>query len=582
MTSIDSTHPDQPVEIEKTNQTHQDLLSQLPDEVLLEIIRYLFNIQNESDRNHQNKLKQTITLATQQTVLSLAQQTGITIYQHNPTSPILTSFQSFSIINQRIFKLCRPLLWQTLTFWPAMYRPINYWNQELLPKYGSYVKELNLTLNKDWLKIPNPNSIKLGRDDKAPHSIKIESSNIYQYQFIESLKECSPGLPFEKLPTHVQKNIFGVEHGIVMFKDNGLPPGLSFERLPPHVKKSVFGVEHGTVMFKDNSLPPQDMVKILSQCKSITTLRLDFSDQWEYPTSEEMHHSTLHFTSLFSNLHHLQHIKISGATHNFMFNPLALLKSLTSHLAQPQDPDSSVPGSTLPKCFIEPLTCLPLLESLELVHLTLGHPNQVDQSLSTCFSNLKHLKKLVLKRLKGRISSWICPEGLPNLVELVMIDCICFELPEVLLFINSWAPHLTSLTLRVYDLWDPALEDDLSEFDPIHDRFCLPDLKDLTIWSHSKSHYLQCFSDCRNLSNLIFFLSTNDEEEIEGEESEELANQLSSLSELIITNQFPSLKSVDLRIDDDDQLDLISDSILLPLELFCESNDIQFSGIKDI
>ncbi|EGG00588.1 uncharacterized protein MELLADRAFT_111713 [Melampsora larici-populina 98AG31] len=262
---------------------------------------------------------------------------------------------------------------------------------------------------------------------------------------------------------------------------------LSFSKLATPVQKAILEVEHDMVLFGTKAVNAEDLVK--------------------YPTSEEIHSSTSYFTSLFSNLASLQHLK-------------------------------------------------------------------VDRNLAACFSNCKNLKRLVLSYVRGiEILQGSCT-GPPNLVDLVIRNCPGLKLPHIPQLISSWAPHLTHFTLKLYEYEDPSLREDILDFDPRRNQFYLLGLTHLTIQSHSKSHYIQCFSSCKNLVQLTFVLCTSTTEEMPDGQ----ADELSAVSDFITTNEFHRLQKIVLIKTDQNPIDSVSASALFPLEEFCRSKGIKLSG----
>lgn len=89
--------------------TPSDSLSRLPNEIILDIAKYLLDDPNERKENHHKKLNQGIDLTS-------GARTTLWIYQHQPESPIMTSFQSFSLVNRRMYSICQPIIWRVSKF----------------------------------------------------------------------------------------------------------------------------------------------------------------------------------------------------------------------------------------------------------------------------------------------------------------------------------------------------------------------------------------------------------------------------------------------------------------------------------
>lgn len=83
----------------------KDLLSQLPDDILLEILQYVYDARTKIGDSHQQKDKQIITLVSQDLE-------PLHLYVHNPEAPIMSSFHLFSTVNCRIHLLCQPFIWK--------------------------------------------------------------------------------------------------------------------------------------------------------------------------------------------------------------------------------------------------------------------------------------------------------------------------------------------------------------------------------------------------------------------------------------------------------------------------------------
>lgn len=90
--------------------TQRDSLCRLPNELLLEIIEYLLDDSIKPAQNHRKKINQGITLES-------GQKTSLWLYQHDPKSPIMSDFQSFSVVNRKIYSICRPIIWKVSLIW---------------------------------------------------------------------------------------------------------------------------------------------------------------------------------------------------------------------------------------------------------------------------------------------------------------------------------------------------------------------------------------------------------------------------------------------------------------------------------
>lgn len=83
----------------------KDLFGLLPDEIILEIAEYTLDDRTNFEGNRHQKDKQIITLVSEDAE-------PLYIYEHNPEAPIMSTFQSFSVCNRRIHRICQPILWQ--------------------------------------------------------------------------------------------------------------------------------------------------------------------------------------------------------------------------------------------------------------------------------------------------------------------------------------------------------------------------------------------------------------------------------------------------------------------------------------
>lgn len=88
----------------------KDLIEQLPNEILLQIIQYVYDGWTNIGENDKQKDKQIITLVSKGSK-------PLYIYQHKSEAPILTSLQSFSLVNQRVHLLCQPFIWKVSLLW---------------------------------------------------------------------------------------------------------------------------------------------------------------------------------------------------------------------------------------------------------------------------------------------------------------------------------------------------------------------------------------------------------------------------------------------------------------------------------
>ncbi|KAH9823065.1 hypothetical protein DFH28DRAFT_1103318 [Melampsora americana] len=475
-----------------------DLLNQLPDEILLEIIKYL-KLEN-SNENSLNLLKKNQNLIT----LTSGKRTTLWTYQHKPQTPILTSFQSFSIVNRRLYSICRPLLWKALHFPTLMPIPMSYWNDEILPKHGNYVQSITIRLTYQWFEIPpKPLSIKHSSGNGILNHYSLRARKI---KFIEQDKD------FWQVP--------------IMNSDN---LAVSAFRLPNEL-------DHFDFKQKLHGLSPQNVIKVISQCLQLSTLKIICPDSgFASPDPIEMWILRNNLTSLLLDLNQLRHLQIGGPW-------------LSSILAG---------------CIIEPIKILPLLESLEFIKVTVERSEEVD-SLATCLTNCQHLKRLALHDVDVIDGSWGCHSGPPELTDLSLRDCSNLWLSNTPWFISTWAPRLTHLELKFDEPWSlhfRPLQEDLSEFEPRENPFDLPFLTHLSIWPHSSCDYYLCFKDCKSIKVLTFY--------------DFLLEDHSSFTEFILTHPFPKLELLSLPVPEICYpLESDSNQKVLPLETFCKSKGI--------
>ncbi|EGF97653.1 uncharacterized protein MELLADRAFT_79815 [Melampsora larici-populina 98AG31] len=284
-------------------------------------------------------------------------------------------------------------------------------------------------------------------------------------------------------------------------------------------------------------LGPENVFKVLSYCENLTTLNLTFPDRgYNPPPAHEVLNLSRNLTLLFSDLKHLQHLKMQGSRYSSIFADY----------------------------LIEPISHLTILESLELAEVSYKHDAMVDE-LNICLSKMKNLKQLVLRELWTMDGSWTCTAGPPQLVDLKLIGCdhlLLFEVPHL---INSWAPHLTHLELR-FDVNLQVLPWDDEEFDPDQCQVCLPDLTHLTIWPHCECHYFRCFAECKKLQHFTFHQSYG----------VDILDQLADFSAFITTTQFPQLKVIDIPVLQYYlPFDISVTSALVPLQTFCNTQGIE-------
>lgn len=507
------TGKNRPSRTKRTSVTHEDILNRLPDEVLLEIIGYLLHDQSEFIDSQLKKIEQGRTLRS-------GKETVVWIYEHKPTSPILTSFQSFSVVNRRIHSICQPLLWKSVRFPSQMSTPMSFWIQKILPRHGCHVEILEVGLRAEWLKVlPELLSIKQGAGDQNRPRYSLRSSaDVSKIKFIEEDEEYWHVDRFHSDNLAVDcEDIYGIS-----------APGTEIPR------RHWRGGKRNMMLRKLCGLSPENLLKVLSHCDELTTLSLDCPHHLSNdPESTQIRNLSCNLTELFSDLARLQHLKIRG------------------------DPDAH----TLVTCFFEPIKRLPLLESLEIAYSM--HSDVAGPELATILLNLKNLKHLVLNEAILLGWEWDC-QGPPALVHLAMLHCAMFFLSDAPTAISKWAPHLTHLELNFETNF--CVRDDLTDFDPHCNQFRLPALTHLKIWPHDECRYFYCFKECNNLRHLTYYQHWS----AHGDASDDLLE----FSNFIISNVFPKLKVIVISTQFELPPATVA-SIMSPLRDFCKSQGIE-------
>lgn len=495
--------------------TQKDLFGQLPDEIILEIVEHIMVSRIGFGGNQHQKVKQTITLVSEDSK-------PLCIYQHNPEAPIMSDFQSFSVVNRRIYNICRPFIWHFLMMPHELSRPISFWNQEILPKHASYVQEFYTDLEHEWFKEPHSlNCLRLADCDENEHHFTLRSSDLNKFKFHKSISHLDFASSSKRCP---------------------LPEAVQFEDLDPHIQKSLLDVKQDVVLRNSSGLSPSHLLRFLAQCDNLTMIRLELPPHWHSFPEEIASNLSCNLTSLFSNLRHLQHLQhleYLGATY------------------------SSIPAESI----IEPIKHLPLLASLELANISVKEWGRTD-CLASSLGTLKNLKKLFLMCVDVIDNSWGRHIAPPQLAKLVIHHYPNVWSSNLPLYISSWAPHLTELELK-YDArryLEP--EEILPAFSPRIHRFSLPALTHLTIYRNPACETFHCFTDCPNLCHLTV--------------REPAEAGLSEFSDFIISDVFPNLKKLVMpmkyrNLPPRPELD----SKLIPLEAFCKVKGIEFDVTRD-
>lgn len=439
----------------------------------------------------------------QGSLLTSGKQSKLWIYEHNPESPIMTDLQAFSVVNSKIHAICKPFIWKSISFPTVMSGPMSYWDNELLLKYGIYVQVLDVLLRSQWIQLPERPDPKAKKQaipkKKSPRS----SLRSYDPKAIKFIKENKDYWKVHRVHTD----------NLAVF--NG--------RLPPNTPiRTVFG------------LSPENLIKVISHCQNLSSLHLSCAN-WGLQEPEETADLSGNLSILFTDLKHLQHLK------------------LRSHEDSPIFTTS----------FVNPLSSLTLLESLELMHTTVADWED-EYDLLKCLSKFEHLKKLVLRQVHINYAYRCCGQGPPQLVDLTIRTCDNISISNAPLFISSWAPHLTHLEIELDGTPDRYPEDHTSGSDPKLDHFVLPDLTHLTVWFSRQMESLKDFLTCKNLSHLTLHKIPED--------------HLVDLADLIISNIFPKLKSISFYKESRTAIPSIPESYptLSLLEESCKSRGIRF------
>lgn len=492
--------------------SQKDLFGLLPDELLLVIVQYVFDARTKGRGNHSQKDEQIITLVSEDLK-------HLHIFQHNPEAPIITEFQSFSMVDRRIHSLCQSFIWQSLVIPHQISRPISFWTQEILPKYALFIKEFYATLEDQWTNTSyNPISIRQAPCAENQHHFTFQSSDLNKFKYLKTVGH----QPFQ----------FG-EH---TFKG---APIIEAVPLDNHVQQSLLGIKHEIVLRKSPGLGPPNLFNVFSQCHNLTTLCLEFPPRWESSDSEVATNLSCNLTLLFSSLANLKHLTYFGPFEKY------------------------IPAESI----IEPIKNLPLLETLVLGSIWVKEWGRTD-CLARSISTLKNLKHLSLMHVDVIEESWIRHQAPPKLSKLVIHHYPNQHLSSLPTIINSWAPHITDFELK-FDEHNPEYyqsDQFLPTFDPNVQKFNLPALTHLTIYRHRECESFQCFTDSPNIRFFEVRLPCED--------------GLSELVGFILRDKFPKLKEIVMPMKWLDSPQPTLDSKLAPLEDFCKIKGIDFKGCR--
>ncbi|EGG12320.1 uncharacterized protein MELLADRAFT_59138 [Melampsora larici-populina 98AG31] len=229
----------------------------------------------------------------------------------------------------------------------------------------------------------------------------------------------------------------------------------------------------------------------------------------------------------------------------------------------------------LANCFIEPIKHLPLLESLELAHVLMGDGAEYE-NLPTCISNLTNLKQLILKDVELLDRGWAYHKSPPQLVNLVIHDCLPLRISDMPWFIETWVPQLTHFDIKFHNEVSD-IDHNLPIFDPDDYLISLPALTHLTIWPNDDCPFIRSFADCKTLRHLKVYQLPNYDafDYLSDMESEEV----SELSDFLTSHVFPNLKTVALHIDYD--IWPLDPASLKRLKGICRSKGIRFSKVAE-
>lgn len=516
-----------------------DRLSQLPDEILLKILQYLYDTRNKMGEGYQQKENRIITLEVEsenpkpRTFSSFYNGfpimsnnlTTLSLFEHKSGAPIMSDFHLFSTVNRRIHLLCQPFIWKFLAMPRAISRPLSFWNQEILPKYACHVKEFHAILGGfDWTDLTRQSldaSSLQDVCDQNQHYFTLQSCDLSKFKFVKSIK--AKALQKFKLDSNFNDSP-SVEH-----------IHLDHDTLDSHsLRRSLLGVKTDIVLRERHGVPCKELFAMLPQCKNLMTLSLELSHDLNSLSSGMINNLSCNLTALLSNLGQLRHFKYQGLSFR----------------------------STPAESIIEPIKHLPLLESLELANISVKDWERTD-CLASSVSNLKNLKHLALMHVNVIDDSWgRIYKAPPRLSKLVIHHYPNHWSSDLPLYITSWAPQITSFELKFDQYEYPKAEEILPNFDPELHQFSLPDLRHLTIYDDSECKIFECFKDC---SNLLYLIVRNPSEDGSTE-----------FSDFIISDVFPKLKEIVMPMKSlNSPPDLRLDAKLNRLNGFCKLKGIE-------
>ncbi|EGF99135.1 uncharacterized protein MELLADRAFT_94860 [Melampsora larici-populina 98AG31] len=482
-------------------------LFRLPDEILLKIIGHLDDW-SEAEEIHDKKLEQTVTIP------GFGGPIALRMYLHDAECPILTSFQTFAVVNHQIYSLCRPIIWQRLTFPSPLPGPMTTWMKEILPKHGSYVKTVYAELREEWFeRPPKPLSIKqaIKHTDRRQHA---------PGSGIEEAKESDD-----------DEDIYTDNFSVSLT-----------HRRHQHEPTSL-------------GLCPENLVRVLSYCEKLTTLELICPDtERNYPNSGEVRNLSYNLTSLFSELGNLQHLKLSGPYNSSIqaeciYKPLTQLPLLESlDLACVAVEDRRKLGSLATSLHsLKKLRCL-VMDEVDALNSSWGcqeGPPHLDSLMITDCTHLRFAKTPVF------VSSWA-----PHLthLELRFVEPYDDLSQEDLSRFNPKRNRVSLPALTHLTIWPHS---------GCHYIHCFSDCKELRQLTFN--YFIRCDEE-----------DEEDKDEDFIPDPDGSYKGLIALSEFIAENVFPKLKVIVIPIEEDHfPLEPISAAALSPLEEFCKLNGIE-------
>ncbi|KAG0150558.1 hypothetical protein CROQUDRAFT_130553 [Cronartium quercuum f. sp. fusiforme G11] len=423
-------------------------MGSLPDEILIKIINYVrsFNNLGKNDYVFNQRWERLIKV-------TAFGQTPRYVYANR--EPILDHFQALGSVNQRFYRICRPLLWKHLELPNRLPTPMTRWTSELLPKHGTLIESINMELSDDWFE-------PLIYEDSLTNITKVDLNGLETY-----------------LPTNIRDNLI-----LSTYEED-------FVRLHPAVDPP----QH---------ISPENAKLVISQCPNLRSISLSlpanlnkFEEDYLSDISYEPNEPEGPFR--------LRHYHLCD-----------LLSSLKSSALQNLQLDFRFHSTISDEGLIQIMNKLPIsLKSLSWS----GGPstsvpsNKIGSNIFTkSLTNLLELESLSLRQINCLDSSWIECKPIRSLNKLQIYRCENFQVSLVPRAISTLAPNLTQLIIKFGSLWGDDDDDDefVNKNQFVYDRlnpnhqFDLPSLLDLTI-DHFKGCDLSLsFQTCQNLRAISY------------------------------------------------------------------------------